>query len=172
MNSTLDIPRYELEKCWPNLELNNHHKTSDKSDKYNCFAWAIDKNDDKWAPYSGYAWFPGFPKFDITDDPENDLDNYKAGFESIGYKECSDGEPEKGFEKIALYTIGKSVKHAAKQLENGHWTSKLGKHDDIEHNTVNVLEGLCYGKVTIFMKREIPIKLNTLLKRVIKLFNK
>ena len=114
---------------------------------------------EKWAPYSNYTWFKGFHKYSIFDFPQEDLDSYKKGFASIGYDDFSHGSLEKGFEKIALYVSGKHVKHIARQLENGHWTSKLGDYQDIEHYTLNVLESDEYGYAKIFMKRKKPNKI-------------
>lgn len=170
MKTYLDINRYQFERDFPNLELDNHHETSPKSDDYNCYAWAVGENDEKWAPYTGYTWFRGFPKFSLSNPPEEDIDSYKEGFASIGYEECTDGNLEKGFEKIALYGIGKSVKHAARQLENGYWTSKLGDYQDIEHYTVSILEGRGYGQATIFMKRKKAGKFSLMLSKMNKLF--
>jgi hypothetical protein len=46
--------------------------------------------------------------------------------------------------------------HAARSLPNGRWTSKLGNGEDIEHITLAVLEGDLYGKVRVFLKRQVP----------------
>ena len=48
--------------------------------------------------------------------------------------------------------------HAARQLPSGHWTSKLGKAEDIRHSTLEAVEsdpnlGLGYGKVAVILKR-------------------
>jgi hypothetical protein len=44
--------------------------------------------------------------------------------------------------------------HAARQLSNGCWTSKLGKLNDIQHGTPESIEGTEYGIVYCFMKRK------------------
>lgn len=46
--------------------------------------------------------------------------------------------------------------HAARQLPNGLWTSKLGQLEDITHATPQVIAGSDYGEVMQFMKR--PLK--------------
>lgn len=62
------------------------------------------------------------------------LDAYKKAYGSIGYKTCQDAKHEKGFEKIAIYAkINGEPTHAARQLNQSKWTSKLGKKEDIEH---------------------------------------
>ena len=60
-----------------------------------------------------------------------------------------------GWEKVAIYTTDEAPAPAARQLDNGRWTSKLGPDDDIEH----ALEGLgspLYGAVVQFLHRPAP----------------
>ncbi|MCG8587287.1 MAG: hypothetical protein MI757_21490 [Pirellulales bacterium] len=45
--------------------------------------------------------------------------------------------------------------HAARQLPDGRWTSKLGKAEDIEHDSANDVAGGLYGEVVEFMKRPV-----------------
>jgi hypothetical protein len=59
---------------------------------------------------------------------------------------------EDGFEKIALYEKLGVVKHAAKQMPNGSWRSKLGPQQVIEHE-LRGLEDELYGNVTAFFRR-------------------
>jgi hypothetical protein len=68
---------------------------------------------------------------------------------------------EAGFEKIAIYVDGDGVPtHAARQLSDGAWTSKLGEWEDIRHLTLEAMEddglGLGYGKVSLILKRPAP----------------
>ncbi len=46
--------------------------------------------------------------------------------------------------------------HAARQLKNGTWTSKLGVEDDISHPSPDALAGGSYGDVKLIMKRPYP----------------
>jgi hypothetical protein len=156
LKTHLDLPEQEVEQHWPNLDLNNHHETSKRCSRYNCIAWAMGINDDRWAPYTSHKWFEGFKK--IRNYPGDDIEIHKDGFKSIGFEECQNGNFEKSFEKIAFYIKGKSVEHIARQIENGHWTSKLGvRYHDIEHYTLNALEGGLYGHARVFMKRKIVV---------------
>lgn len=66
---------------------------------------------------------------------------------------CADGSLEVGIEKIAIYADGDEYMHAARQLGNSKWTSKIGCKEDIEHNTLDALAGPAYGQVTVFIKR-------------------
>ena len=85
-------------------------------------------------------------------------------YEARGYQKCIDGSLEAGIEKIALYGIPGPTgfplpTHAAYQLENGNWTSKLGIFEDIEHFLVEKLNGPRYGAVALYMKRQRQVRL-------------
>jgi hypothetical protein len=75
-------------------------------------------------------------------------------YEKLGYIVCNDNGLEIGFEKIALYHLDGEYMHAARQLPNGRWTSKLGFLEDIEHDTLSGLEDGEYGVVKCVMKRK------------------
>ena len=66
---------------------------------------------------------------------------------------CDDGGLEPGHEKVALYVLDGKPTHAARQLPDGAWTSKLGRQIDIAH-TVCALEGPAYGQIAVFLKRK------------------
>jgi hypothetical protein len=76
-------------------------------------------------------------------------------FEALGYEACADDRPEPGYEKVALYGSSLYYTHAARQLPDGRWTSKLGKAEDIEHDSPDDVAGGVYGEVVEFMKRPI-----------------
>jgi hypothetical protein len=76
-------------------------------------------------------------------------------FERVGFERCVDGNPENGYQKIALYVIDNEVQHAARLLDTGDWTSKLGFEGlDMIHSHADTLSGESYGIPEIFMKRE------------------
>lgn len=145
----------EIQKEFPRLALNGFKITSPKTDQYNCIAWAGDDDTEKWDPdsASGRYWpdqSVGVPR---TLDEDSFVKLYEA---EGGYKECDNGDLEHGFEKIAIFAgLNKEVTHAARQLQSGQWTSKLGDWEDIEHADVTGLEGGFYGKVARFLKRPI-----------------
>ena len=63
-----------------------------------------------------------------------------------------------GYKKIVLFARQDDFKglvptHAARQLENGQWTSKLGQCEDIMHVDVENVSCPCYGKPVLFMRR-------------------
>jgi hypothetical protein len=76
-----------------------------------------------------------------------------SAFVLLGYVICDAEELEAGFQKIALFADEHGMPtHAARQLPNGRWTSKIGKAEDIEHDLRDV-EGVLYGSVVLVMKR-------------------
>jgi hypothetical protein len=78
-------------------------------------------------------------------------------FETLGYRKCETAAPENGMEKVAFY-VGSDGKpaHAARQLPNGSWTSKLGRAIDIEHMSIEGVVSNEYGTPQVFMSRVMP----------------
>lgn len=81
------------------------------------------------------------------------MEAYVSAFEAMGYSECTDADFEKGVVKVAIYADNRGKpQHAARQLENGRWTSKCGPSEDIEH-TLDAFDGSGYGSPVVFLKR-------------------
>lgn len=132
---------------FPRLTPTNHRETSPATPAYNCVAWAAEDTGRWWQP--GVHWIP-------VDWPANDfgIGALERVFQSLGYADCSmDDSQEPGLTKVALYGSGFLYTHAARQLTNGKWTSKLGKSVDIEHDSPDVVAGGLYGEVVQVMKR-------------------
>lgn len=137
-----------IEEYFPNLPSSGFQRVSEATENYNCIAWAAGHNDIWWDIAEGYYWPDDVPRV-------NAIENLEKVYERIGYVKCQSREPEKGIEKIAIYGEAPLFTHAARQLETGKWTSKIGNLEDIEHDS---LEGLCgeeYGQVILILKREI-----------------
>jgi hypothetical protein len=136
---------------FPNLNGNNSKVTSSADPSYNCFAWAS-HHTDRWLDPNrpiGY-WPPDIP-------PKATLNNFTRVYEADGWTRCESPEPEPGYEKIAIYTDRRGLpQHAARQLENGKWTSKLGEGEDIEHDNLQVFDGSDYGSAVRYMRRPLP----------------
>jgi len=119
--------------------------TSEQDNYYNCIAWAAGYNDDWWSHDEDYRWIgergPG-------------IQNLVSLFNALGYAECNSDLPEAGYVKVALYAKEGNWTHAARQLENGRWTSKLGIYEDIEHAAPQDLCGGLYGQVHSVMRRQ------------------
>jgi hypothetical protein len=85
------------------------------------------------------------------------LQAYVAAYVMEGFQACTAGDYELRFEKIVLFVDPAGMPtHAARQLENGRWTSKLGPEADIEHEDPQALIGNEYGQPVLFMRRPRP----------------
>lgn len=132
---------------FPLLDEEGWTETSPIDPGYNCIAWAAED--------TRRLWWPGAPPIgywphDAPEEPS--VAAFNALFSQFGYAPCDTGKLEAGMEKIAIYAKEGEVTHAARQLPNGRWTSKLGRNIDIEH-TLRGLQGPLYGEVMCFMKR-------------------
>lgn len=149
----------DLKTIFPGLIDDDFEITSPDTDRYNCIAWAAHDDSSWWwplpfagPPLGGYYWPDGLPLVER-------LDIFVRAFRMLGYRECDDGELEDGFEKVAIYVDSdEEPTHAARQLPDGRWTSKLGKLNDIAHGSAEAVggdEGGGYGAVAQFMRRRI-----------------
>jgi hypothetical protein len=129
----------------PNLHFRPYYQRSEIDPGYNCLAFAVDRNDIfvSTSPVNGYHWPPR---------NERRLDSWSEYIKQHGFEDCDDGTFEPGFQKIALYATAQGPKHAAKQLKNGSWASKLGSNIDIEHPHLDALEGDLYGTPVKFFR--------------------
>jgi hypothetical protein len=90
------------------------------------------------------------------------MEAFVAAFDSLGYTLCYSRAVEPGIEKVALYAkpdpiTGNLVPtHAARQLESGQWTSKMGPLEDITHETADDVNGRLYGHPVYYMARPRP----------------
>ncbi len=141
------------EDKFPNLSNTGYSITSKQTTSYNCFAWAAGEDDRWWSPIDPdnmYYWVEGIAA-------ELTMDAFIQVFQTLGYETCDNFELEESFEKIAIYaTQDGEPTHAARQLANGRWTSKLGRWEDIEHE-LEGLVGEMYGSVKQILKRSILI---------------
>lgn len=139
--------------AFPNLisgENGNHKLTSWSTSRYNCIAWAADDPMRPWWPGQFQAYWPSKAINDVT------IPAFISAFATLDYGVCTDESLEPGFEKIAIYALNGVPQHAARQLRDGTWTSKMGLAywPDIRHSTLDVVSGPCYGTPVCYMKRE------------------
>lgn len=133
--------------AFPRLTSVNHRVTSLADAKYNCIAWSAGDTTRWWQP--GVYW-----PLDTARDNAG-IGALVEVFRSLGYIEAADDQFEVTVEKVALYGSGLYYTHAARQLSNGKWTSKLGKLEDIEHDHPDDVAGGIYGEVVEVMQRPI-----------------
>lgn len=140
----------DLPVIFPSLAGTDYAITSDYNEDYNCIAWAAEVDTEWWEPdpFFIYFWPLGVPRVYA-------LAAYVAAYSTVGYETCDEGILEDDFEKIVIYldSLTNRPLHAARQLNDGKWTSKLGKNVDIMHSTPEGLNGQNYGVATQFMKR-------------------
>jgi hypothetical protein len=137
-----------IECLFPNLRDEPYKAVSERTDDYNCIAWAARDIDNWWWPHEDAFWPHGIPKTE-------DQASFVAAFKAMGYEECGvNFDLEHGYEKVVLY-VGQDdkPKHMARQLPSGYWTSKLGPDWDIEHLSVHGVEGRTYGRAVLAMRR-------------------
>ena len=136
----------QLRELFPALD--DFSVTSPEEGRYNCVAWAAGVNTRWWWPDASSYWPPEAPL-------ESNVAAFIAVFRAIGYEPCDNGSLQDGFEKVAIYESASGVKHMARQLRTGRWTSKLGGLEDIEHACPAELEGVEYGAVVQYMQRAV-----------------
>ena len=112
-----------LEDAFPGLVGTSYRITSLADRRYNCIAWAAGRTSYwLWLEVSEHAeWPPAIPL-------EETVTAFDLFFRWLGFVPCVSEQLELGFEKVALFAkSANEPKHAARQLPNGKWTSKLGK---------------------------------------------
>ena len=148
LNDGEPLPKFSrLRLRFPKLTEKNHFVSSPSSDNYNCIAWAYEVNN-KWMwPGNPDSYWP----YDI--DSKDVLEALIQLYIDAGYEKCDNEQREDGFKKVAIYVNQEGATHAARQLESGHWTSKLGNCVDIEHDNLEALESESYGKAKVFFRK-------------------
>lgn len=137
--------RLLVEAHFPNLKNTNYKVTSPNTPIYNCIAWAAGESHRWWWPLLGY-WPKKVPR-QLT------LEAFVEAYSTLGYIPCDNENLEQGFEKVAIYLNDNGEPtHAARQLSDGNWSSKLGRSHDISH-PLHAIEGEAYGKVATILKR-------------------
>lgn len=135
-NYSLDLNEKRISNYFPNLKLGeNFIYTSLKTDVYNCVAWSL-KIDGNWIEY------------------DLNVDDYVSLFFDNGFRRSENTNFMDGVEKIAIYVDDKNLfTHVARQLDTGKWTSKFGEWEDIEHDTLEAIEGSGYGRPYLIMEK-------------------
>lgn len=135
-------------RWFPHLVVTQATFTSARTAGYNCFAYAVGDYERWWEPNGADLYWPAGV---IS---ENTPEAWTKIFAATGYQPCGlDASHEEGFEKVALYAMRGLVQHAARQMPSGRWRSKIAVYEDIEHETLQQLEGEDYGKVVLVLRR-------------------
>jgi hypothetical protein len=142
-----------MQAKWPKLRADNYSHTSDATGRYNCIAFANNRDNKWWQAglYGGrYEWPSGIS--DTTD-------GWVEMFTRQGYRPTDNRKVEAGIEKVAIYVGLDDLlpSHVAKS-DGRAWKSKLGRYQDIEHSSLDLLEGdqHCeYGVVERVLERPV-----------------
>lgn len=147
----MDIFQPKFRNPFPNLNASNHRVTSPPTPAYNCFGWAIGGTEILIGPQAGYVW--------PSEAPLNfKLESFEVALAKFGFERCDDGSLEAESSKVVLFGSTAYVEHAARQLPDGRWTSKLGREEDIEHDSPDAVAGGVYGPVLAFYRKPASIK--------------
>ncbi|GAA3809346.1 hypothetical protein GCM10023083_50110 [Streptomyces phyllanthi] len=142
-----------LEQYFPGLKEVSYRLTSPQDTRYNCIAWAAGDSTRWWEPsgMGGHYWPSGLPtgKFNGA----YNVSWYVEAFKRCGYQACDTEAPERGFGKVAIFSKGGDGSHAARQIPDGQWASKLGRSEDIVHGTLASIEGETYGNVFCLLRK-------------------
>lgn len=140
----------DIEKVFPLLIQDGYKITSPKDDSYNCIAWAATDQMLWWWPDpTNQNYWPDGVSRTAT------VESFLAAYNTIGYQICDSFEMENGYEKIVIFVDANNTPtHAARQISESAWTSKLGRSYDIAHG-FSGLNGKDYGTPQVVMKRSI-----------------
>ena len=144
-----------VEFYFPYLRESGQYKvTSNKTNRYNCIAWAM-RLTDRWVDTvqsAGHWW------------PNDKLDHGRQGlihaFESLRFSMCTDNNRDLLYDKVALYfnPYNNRWSHAARIINETDYHSKLGEGWDIHHSAgekhlFKKNDNNTYGFVYAIMKR-------------------
>jgi len=163
------MPKQEIYKIFPKLQFDKSFYISSKPNiNYNCIAWVgITDNEFWWPEVEPYNKLDGVKyKWPFKIKNSDELKYFIELFSNLGYEGVSNNikNEHPKYRKIALFIKeDKNISdinnckctHAARQLTNGLWASKLGRKDDIEHSNPYDLEGSAYGKLAIILKKKL-----------------
>ncbi len=144
----MDIPSWEqvLAQAFPRLSREGYEIINKPTETYNCIAYAAKDTSKWWSAFGTRYW----PDYATRSERMGSLVEVFAG---LGYQQCEDSGLESGYEKVALYEEQGEWKHAARQMPNGRWRSKMGEGPLIEHRSPESLAGGIYGEPTTCMRR-------------------
>ena len=129
------IDRARLIRNFPNLTNEYFDIIDPGPDVYNCIAYAAGDPSQPWSDAPEDYWPPQVPRTPTIRGLEN-------LFKWLGFKKCHNLRLEPGHQKVALYASKNLWTHAALQMQNGCWRSKLGKKGPlIEHQTPHGVAG-------------------------------
>ncbi|MXZ92075.1 MAG: hypothetical protein F4Z05_11465 [Chloroflexi bacterium] len=134
--------------AFPRLASEGFEIVGEPTTQYNCIAYAAGYASDWWWP-DGINYWPPWAT------PTERTESLIEVFDGLGYEQCDDSHAETGYQKVALYEEEGEMKHAAVQMSDGAWRSKMGQGPLIEHRSPESLSGGIYGDATVYMRRAV-----------------
>ena len=135
-----------LNVSFPNLRSEGFTVIDPPSELYNCIAYAAGDTSQWWDHTPRRYW----PSYATRSERIESLIEVFAG---LGFDQCHDSQAEEGYQKVVLYEEQGVWTHAALQMPNGQWRSKMGQGPAIEHRSPQSLSGGMYGEPTVVMRR-------------------
>lgn len=146
--------RHLIASMFPHLSAEHVVPDSPKDVNYNCVAWALGRNDQWIWPFpSGpwpRAWPDGVPEEETVEAFSLLLAHY--GWQPVAGSVYENFDPLLA-DQLLLYVHDGSVRHIARYLGDGWWTSKLADFVDIRHRGLNSLQGDAYGLPELLYRR-------------------
>ena len=140
-----------IDEEMPLLAAEGYQITSEPNAEYNCIAYVVGETGRWWSHMADADYY--WPEHAS---PTPQLQSLIEVFAGLGYELCEDAGNEAGFSKVALYADSEGDwTHAAVQLNDGRWSSKLGSYEDISHRTPQSLDSDLYGVVNCYMRRSL-----------------
>ena len=130
----------------PRLDTEGYQVICPVSKDYNCIAFAAGDTEQWWDHTEQGYWPPEVER-------SHTLEALTAVFRTLGFVVTDDPDLESGYEKIALYADSEGYTHAALQMLDGKWRSKMGDLELIEHRAPASLNGGRYGNAEVYMRR-------------------
>lgn len=135
-----------LTRAFPKLVSEGYEIICPPSDAYNCIAYAAGDTSQIWDDDQPNYWPPGVERSPT-------IDGLVAVFRRLGFKRCRSNRLEAGYQKVALYSQQGNWTHAALQMPNGLWRSKMGAGELIEHQSPLSISGPEYGNPYTYMRK-------------------
>jgi hypothetical protein len=151
----VDLDAWAHGQGFPDLHNVASKQTSDFDLDYNCIAHAFLDDQKPWWPTGlpvagfdryGYYW-------PIASDNRSHMRAFLDWFSHDGWTETKSDKFAPHMLRVALYAKAAQPTHAARQIGQGVWTSKLGQGLDLSHK-LEELNGPNYGApIALFEKK-------------------
>ena len=140
-------PTFLTLTAFPNSQAEPFEITSRETGDYNCIGWAVgDSTKFYWPGPSEFFFWP-------NEIPRNEsLETFQLFFNSLVTKSVPTASWKRAFKKSRFLKKNGLPTHAARQLADGFWTSKLDVLEDVKHS-LGAISGGFYGEIALFLRK-------------------